>query len=76
MSSVESSEATTAATAVINTITSRSFEENVAFIQKDTELPYLYHIKLGFVPNMKVINETFIRFWSLTYRSRSQVEYS
>lgn len=39
---------------VINTLVSRSFEENVAFIEKDPEFKYLYHINMGFIPNMKV----------------------
>ena len=40
---------------VINTLVSRSFEENLEFIQQDPELEYLYHVKIGFVPNMKVL---------------------
>ena len=40
---------------VINTLVSRSFEENLEYIQQDPEREYLYHVKIGFVPNMKVI---------------------
>jgi hypothetical protein len=40
---------------VINTLVSRSFEENLEFIQQDLEHEYLYHVKIGFIPNMKVI---------------------
>lgn len=41
---------------VINTLVSRSFEENLAFIEQDPEYEYLYHVKIGFIPNMKVLN--------------------
>ena len=41
--------------AVINALVSRSHEENIAFIEQDPEHEYLYHVKIGFVPNMRVI---------------------
>lgn len=40
---------------VINALVSRSFEENLAFISQDPDHEYLYHVKIGFIPNMKVI---------------------
>lgn len=42
------------ASAVTNALLSRSLEENLSFIERDETCPYLYHIKMGFVPNMKV----------------------
>ena len=45
---------------VIKAIVSRTFEENVAFIEQDPEHEYLYHVKIGFVPNMKVRNQKHI----------------
>lgn len=39
---------------VINALVSRSFEENLAFIQQDSDHEYLYHVQIGFIPNMKV----------------------
>ena len=42
------------ATMVMATVSARSFEENMKFIVKDCQLPYLYHIEIGFVPGMKV----------------------
>lgn len=41
-------------TEVIDTLTGRSFEENLAFIVKDSQEEFLYHILIGFVPNMRV----------------------
>lgn len=39
---------------VINALVSRSFEENLAFISQHPDHEYLYHVKIGFIPNMKV----------------------
>lgn len=42
---------------VINALVSRSFEENLAFIQQDSDHECLYHVQIGFIPNMKVLIE-------------------
>lgn len=42
---------------VINALVSRSFEENLAYIHQDPEHEYLYHVKIGFVPNMRVLRK-------------------
>lgn len=39
---------------VIGTLISRTFEENLAFIEQDPQHEYLYHVRIGFIPNMKV----------------------
>lgn len=39
---------------VINALVSRTFEENLAFIEQDPKHEFLYHVKIGFIPNMKV----------------------
>ncbi len=39
---------------VIETLYARSLEENMKFIRKDENYPYLYHIEIGFVPGMRV----------------------
>ena len=39
---------------VIGALISRTFEENLAFIEQDPQHEYLYHVKIGFIPNMKV----------------------
>lgn len=39
---------------VIHALTSRSFEENLEFIEQDPQQEYLYHVKIGFIPNMRV----------------------
>ena len=54
---------------VINTLVSRSLEENLAFIQQDPDHEYLYHVKIGFIPNMKVIKAGDLGiFMSFRYR--------
>ena len=39
---------------VINALMSRTFEENLTFIEQDPQHEYLYHVKIGFIPNMRV----------------------
>lgn len=45
---------------VINTLISRTFEENLAFIEQDSVQECLYHVKIGFIPNMRVQLNYFI----------------
>ena len=46
-------------------ILSRSLEENLAFIERDEEEPFLYHIRIGFVPNMRVPGGQWVEFINL-----------
>ena len=39
---------------VIEALTARSMEENLGFIVKDPKEEFLYHILIGFIPNMRV----------------------
>jgi hypothetical protein len=65
-------------TEVIDTLTGRSFEDNLAFIVKDSEEEFLYHILIGFVPNMRVnsmmpcflMTFYYIGTWSYFHESR------
>lgn len=52
---------------VINALISRTFEENLAFIEQDPLQEYLYHVRIGFVPNMKVILLKILRIIELIF---------
>jgi hypothetical protein len=52
--STTASHAPSTAATVMATVYGRTFEENMKFIVKDSEYPYLYHIEIGFVPGMRV----------------------
>ena len=53
-----------------NAIISRTFEENLAFIEQDAQHEYLYHVRIGFIPNMKVMIVEMNDFLSIYTRIR------